>query len=110
VLNERRQIKVKPTLQLQSYPSVFAAGDVIEWDEQKQVAKYAKHAEIVVANVLSLVHGLTPVKEYKGSPEVLIISNGKVRARQFRSIIPILTISFDIFRMAVQDGSAFLVG
>jgi len=77
VLNERGQIKVRPTLQLESFNGIFAAGDVIDWDEQKQVAKYAKHAEVVVANVLSYLTGAAASKEYKGSVELIVVTNGK---------------------------------
>ncbi|KAI0315262.1 FAD/NAD-P-binding domain-containing protein [Amylostereum chailletii] len=77
VLNERGQIRVKPTLQLKGHPEIFALGDAIDWDEQKQLAKYQKHGEIVAANVLAYLKGVTPSKEYTGSPELIIITNGK---------------------------------
>ncbi|THH12799.1 hypothetical protein EW146_g7352 [Bondarzewia mesenterica] len=77
VLNERGQIKVKTTLQLRSFSYIFAAGDAIEWDEQKQLAKYAKHGDVVVANVLSYLAHTAPSAEYKGNPELIVITNGK---------------------------------
>ena len=78
VLNDRGQVKVNPTLQLVAFPNIFALGDAIEWDEQKQLAKYQKHADIVVANVLSYLKGITPSKKYTGSPELIVVTNGKV--------------------------------
>ncbi|TFK30961.1 hypothetical protein BDQ12DRAFT_406370 [Crucibulum laeve] len=39
-LVESNRVKVTPTLQLFHYPLVLAGGDVIDWYEQKQVAKY----------------------------------------------------------------------
>ncbi|KAI0064298.1 FAD/NAD(P)-binding domain-containing protein [Artomyces pyxidatus] len=77
VLTERGLVRVEPTLQVRGHKNIFAAGDVIEWDEQKQVAKAPKHGEVVVANVLSYLSGTRPGKEYKGQPELIIITNGK---------------------------------
>ncbi|TFK35418.1 hypothetical protein BDQ12DRAFT_759587 [Crucibulum laeve] len=39
-LVESNRVKVTPTLQLFHYPHVLASGGVIDWYEQKQVAKY----------------------------------------------------------------------
>lgn len=72
-------IKVKPTLQLVDYPQIFAVGDVIEWNEQKQAAKTASHAAVVVKNVQSVLAGKTDgLVNYGGSPELIVITNGKV--------------------------------
>ncbi|KAI0049182.1 FAD/NAD-P-binding domain-containing protein [Auriscalpium vulgare] len=79
VLNARGQVRVAPTLEVRGLKGVFAAGDAIEWKEQKQLAKYAAHSAVVVANVLSYLGGGTPSKEYKGSPELILITNGTKR-------------------------------
>ena len=79
MLNEKtRRVKILPTLQLPSYPDIFAAGDIIDYTEQKQAGKYAGHSDIIVANLLSLMAGAPTVKEYKGTFEGIIITNGKV--------------------------------
>ncbi|KAI9570266.1 hypothetical protein HD554DRAFT_396054 [Boletus coccyginus] len=71
-------IKVKPTLQLIDYPRIFAAGDVIEWSEQKQAAKVASHAGVVVRNVLNMLADKSDaLVNYKGSAELIIITNGR---------------------------------
>lgn len=67
---------MKPTLQLQSHPDIFAAGDAIDWNEQKMMAKYPKHADVVVANVVSyLKNGSTP-RIYAGQSELIVLTNG----------------------------------
>ncbi|KAK1228414.1 hypothetical protein PQX77_008551 [Marasmius sp. AFHP31] len=74
----RGHIKVKPTLQLVDHPNIFAAGDIIDWDEQKTSAKASMgHAPVVVKNIVSFVNGKTPKAEYKGSFEILALTNGK---------------------------------
>jgi len=78
VLNARGQIKVKPTLQLESHPNIYAIGDVIDWTEQKQVAKTPKHAQIAAANIFSQLSGGAANKKYAGQPELIVITNGKV--------------------------------
>ncbi|EIW87029.1 FAD/NAD(P)-binding domain-containing protein [Coniophora puteana RWD-64-598 SS2] len=78
ILNNQGYVKVKPTLQLSGHDNVFAAGDIIEWKEQKQAAKTGSHAAIVAANVLSLLGGSTSaLKSYKGSPELILVTNGR---------------------------------
>lgn len=52
---------------------------MIDWQEQKQAAKAAKHAQIAAANILSQINGSDPKKKYTGQPELIIITNGKVR-------------------------------
>jgi len=76
-LTERGNVKVEPTLQLASHPDIYAAGDVIDWAEQKQAAKYTAHAAVVVANILTVVAGQTPVTKYKGSLELIVVTDGK---------------------------------
>ncbi|KAA1467965.1 FAD/NAD(P)-binding domain-containing protein [Dentipellis sp. KUC8613] len=79
VLTSQGNVKVLPSLQLRSYPNIFAAGDVIDVNEQKQLAKTAGHAGVIVANVLSILAGGSATKEYKGSPEIILVTNGKNR-------------------------------
>jgi len=70
-------VKVKPTLQLVSHPLIFATGDIIDWDEQKQAGKVYGHGDVVVANTIALLEGKEAKSAYKGASEMIIVSNGK---------------------------------
>jgi NADH dehydrogenase FAD-containing subunit len=84
VLTETKFVKVEKTLQVQSHPTIFAVGDIIDWKEQKQAAKANGHASVVVANVLHLLAGRPARKEYGGFPEIIMITNGRVRKSGYR--------------------------
>jgi NADH dehydrogenase FAD-containing subunit len=78
VLTSAGFVKVKPTLQLLNHPNIFAAGDIIEWKEQKQAMKSGRaHAPIVVKNVMSYIKG-SKMKNYSTAFEAVILTNGKV--------------------------------
>ncbi|TFY77916.1 hypothetical protein EWM64_g6094 [Hericium alpestre] len=76
-LTDRGHAKVRSTLQLRAFDNIFAAGDILDWKEQKQLAKCRGHAAVIVANVLSILGGAAPAKEYKGSIEMILVTNGK---------------------------------
>jgi len=78
VLTPRGQIKIEKTFQVKSHPNIYAIGDVTDWEEQKQAAKAAKHAQIAAANIVAQVNGGAPKTNYSGQPELIIITNGKV--------------------------------
>jgi len=87
VLTPEGRVKVKPTLQLTNHPRIFAAGDVIDWVEQKQLAKTYGHADTVVTNVLSLLAQKDPVALYKGSWEMIVVTLGKSRGATYIGIL-----------------------
>ena len=70
-------------MQLLKYPRIFAGGDAIEWDEQKQVTKYSLHASIIARNVVSVLNKQQPPALYQGTYEMISISNGKVGRRTY---------------------------
>ncbi|KAF9567232.1 FAD/NAD(P)-binding domain-containing protein [Agrocybe pediades] len=78
VLASNGYINVLPTLQVKGHPNIFALGDAIEWKEQKQAGKVGNHAAVVLANVLAIL-GVSKkaLVNYKGSNEMIVITNGK---------------------------------
>jgi NADH dehydrogenase FAD-containing subunit len=86
VLNPRGQIRIENTFQLKSYTNIYAIGDAIDWQEQKQAAKAPKHAQIAAENILSQINGGEAKKSYTGQPELIIITNGKVRCSSQSSL------------------------
>ncbi|KDR73138.1 hypothetical protein GALMADRAFT_125165 [Galerina marginata CBS 339.88] len=69
-------IKVTPTLQVPDHPHIFAGGDVIDWNEQKQAFKAQAHASVIAKNVLSLLNEKSLVP-YKTAFEGVLLTNGK---------------------------------
>lgn len=78
ILNEEKFVHVSPQLQVIDHPSVFAAGDIIEWEEQKQFGKTARQATVVAANIISYLANKPMKKAYTGTPEIIILTNGKL--------------------------------
>jgi NADH dehydrogenase FAD-containing subunit len=96
-LTENGFVKIEKTLEVKGYPGVFAAGDVLDWKEQKrafmssllficafthaflspEVAKVPSHAAVIVQGVLDRLAGREPSKKYAGATEMIIITNGK---------------------------------
>jgi apoptosis-inducing factor 2 len=57
---------------------VFAAGDIIEWEEQKQFGKTGGQAAVVAGNIINYLANKPLKKQYTGSRELIILTNGKV--------------------------------
>ncbi|KAF8154820.1 hypothetical protein B0H34DRAFT_538842 [Crassisporium funariophilum] len=76
-LSESGHVRVSSTMQVFKYPRIFAGGDVIEWDEQKQVTKYSLHASVIAQNVMAVLNKKQPSALYHGNYELISITNGK---------------------------------
>lgn len=80
VLASNGYLTISPTMQLPSNPRIFAAGDIVDLPEQKQISKYAAHASVVAANIQSVLKGEESAVEYKGPPfEGILVTIGKSR-------------------------------
>ncbi|KAH6904122.1 hypothetical protein BKA70DRAFT_1297126 [Coprinopsis sp. MPI-PUGE-AT-0042] len=80
VLSKTGHVLVQPTLQVKGHPRILAVGDIIEWDEQKASAKTGAHSRAVATNILNLTSGKSgavPLKEYKGSLEIMVVTFGR---------------------------------
>lgn len=74
-------IRVKDTLQVadNSYPNIFAAGDVADTPDLKMAYKAGLHGPIVAKNILSLLKNQTPGSVYKPTTdsEMMALPMGK---------------------------------
>lgn len=94
-------LKVSTKLQVPGHASIFALGDIIDWKEQKQAAKCNGHVPVVAENVLSYLDDKPLAKDYKGSPEMIVITNGRVRRLYF--YFSTWTYTFKLFRHLALD-------
>ncbi|KAF8908222.1 hypothetical protein CPB84DRAFT_1674434 [Gymnopilus junonius] len=85
-LSATNHIRVSATLQVMQYPRIFAGGDAIEWDEQKQVTKYDYHASVIASNIATLLKKKQPSALYRGCYEMISISNGKRGGSSYWSV------------------------
>ncbi|GAA5922185.1 hypothetical protein JCM3775_003520 [Rhodotorula graminis] len=81
-LNDKRQVKVRPSFQLDKYPTLFAIGDITAVDESKLFAHAKNHGAVAAANIIALIRAgnsassTTPPKSYKAGPQLMIVSVG----------------------------------
>ncbi|KAF4596826.1 hypothetical protein EYR40_007485 [Pleurotus pulmonarius] len=88
VLTPEGLVKVRPTLQLVAYDDIFAGGDILDVNEQKQYAKAVNHANVLAANILASIAGANAkLKPYKGSSELIVITIGKGRGVTYLGIL-----------------------
>ncbi|KAF9480977.1 FAD/NAD(P)-binding domain-containing protein [Pholiota conissans] len=76
-LGSNGYVQVGSTLQVRGHPSIFAAGDIINVPEVKQLVKTTAHAAVVVANIVSYLRNEQPKKVWKPGKEMIIVSNGR---------------------------------
>ncbi|KAJ7712027.1 hypothetical protein B0H16DRAFT_1814924 [Mycena metata] len=76
LLSEEGYIKADPHLQVKGLPGIFVGGDVLDWQEVKQVAKVPGHISVVVANVKSFIRNKRQTAIYNGTFELIVVTNG----------------------------------
>jgi len=77
VLDENGRARIDRYMRLEGFTDIFIAGDITNFKEAKQVAKYPGHVTVITNNILSLTTGGQPKSEYKGTFEAIFITNGK---------------------------------
>ena len=75
-LNERKQVKVKETLQLEHYPHIFVVGDLNDIQEEKTAQSAEKQAAVAALNLFALEEG-RKLSSYHTFPKVMVISIGR---------------------------------
>jgi len=60
----------------------------MDWAEQKQAGKTPAHAAVISNNILSLLGSKKSTIPYKGSVEMVVLTNGKVRPILFLKLVP----------------------
>ncbi|KAG6878815.1 hypothetical protein C0992_007470 [Termitomyces sp. T32_za158] len=97
VLTPSGHVRIFRTFQLPEHPHIFACGDIADLKEQRQIEKYQSHAAVVAKNVLSLLKCQPAQENYKGRPEIFLLSLGKVDKLHI-ILDSILTDAWGIFR------------
>lgn len=77
-LNERKQVHVLGTLQLENYPHIFVVGDLNDIPEEKTAQAAEKQAAIAATNLFRLENNQT-LLSYSSAPKVMVISLGHFR-------------------------------
>jgi NADH dehydrogenase FAD-containing subunit len=70
------QIAVTPSLQVHGQRTVFAIGDVTAVPEMKMARNAQKHAEVVAANIRSLIDNRDDLITYRPEPDAIVLPLG----------------------------------
>ncbi|KAF8510928.1 hypothetical protein BU17DRAFT_55017 [Hysterangium stoloniferum] len=76
VVTSDGHVRVENTLQVKGYPGIFAAGDILDWKEVKQVGKYPYHVTTISSNIASYLGGKPVATPYKQLFEGILITVG----------------------------------
>lgn len=72
---------MQPTLQLESHPSIWAVGDILNFPEGKRAAKAKAQFGVLIPNLLTFLRDKDAklTKVYTSSPENIVLTSGAVR-------------------------------
>jgi len=72
---------MQPTLQLKSYSSIWAVGDIVDFPEGKRASKAKGQFNVLIPNLLAFLRdrNVRLTKKYTPSPENIVLTNGAVR-------------------------------
>jgi NADH dehydrogenase FAD-containing subunit len=74
-------VRVLPTLQLVSHPSIWAIGDILDFPEGKRASNTRGQLSVLVPNLLVFLRDTNAKlrKKYTPSAENIVLTNGAVR-------------------------------
>lgn len=100
-------MKIQPTLQLESHPSIWAVGDILDFPEGKRATKATGHFSVLIPNLLAFLQDKNAIltKKYTPSPENIVLTNGAVRLVSFLSLRRLFLIFFRAYREEGSDTS-----
>ncbi|GAA6005150.1 NAD(P)/FAD-dependent oxidoreductase [Rhodotorula paludigena] len=75
-LDEKKRVRVRPSLQLENYDNIFAVGDITDVKEEKTFYASKGHAPVAAANILSLINASKPAKAVKPTGQMLVVTVG----------------------------------
>ena len=84
VVTSRGLVRTNPTLEVVGHSGIFCIGDVVDNNERNRLAKYGKHANVVIKNIFQRLSGKEPTTKYGGAFETIRISLGKARRLKHR--------------------------
>lgn len=70
-------VRINPVFQMIYNKRIYAAGDVIEWEEQKQYVKALTHADMIARNVIDTIKREDATHIYRGSKESISLTLGE---------------------------------
>ncbi|KIL66928.1 hypothetical protein M378DRAFT_185911 [Amanita muscaria Koide BX008] len=78
-------VRINPVFQMIYNKRIYAAGDVIEWEEQKQYVKALTHADMIARNVIDTIKREDATHIYRGSKETISLTLGEGKGATYFS-------------------------
>lgn len=110
IVTAQGNIRVLPSLRVplsNGKTNVYAVGDVIDWAEQKQLAKVPGHVSVVVPNILAAIKNQQPPKVYNGGMEGILLPAGPTAGIGYLPILWGITLG-DWFSSMIKSKTLFV--